>query len=36
VLISKGFLTPEQVHELTEIGQLTEDGKVFGAYAWAS
>jgi serine/threonine-protein kinase len=32
VLISKGFLTPEQVHELTEIGQLTEDGKVFGAY----
>ncbi len=32
VLVSKGFLSPEQVHELTEIGQLTEDGTVFGAY----
>jgi eukaryotic-like serine/threonine-protein kinase len=32
VLISKGFLTPEQVHELSEISQLTDDGKVFGAY----
>jgi|WetSurMetagenome_2_1015567.scaffolds.fasta_scaffold00707_11 serine/threonine protein kinase len=32
VLISKGFLTPEQVHELSEISRLTDDGKVFGAY----
>jgi serine/threonine protein kinase len=32
VLVSKGFLTSEQVHELTEIGQLTQDGTVFGAY----
>ncbi|HMD67954.1 MAG TPA: serine/threonine-protein kinase [Chitinivibrionales bacterium] len=35
VLISKGFLTPEQVHELSEISQLTDDGKIFGAYRMA-
>jgi serine/threonine protein kinase len=32
ILVSKGYLSRQQVHELNEIGQLTEDGTVFGAY----
>ncbi len=32
ILLSKGFITSQQIHELTEIGRLTEDGRVFGAY----
>jgi eukaryotic-like serine/threonine-protein kinase len=32
ILVRQGVLTEQQVHELREISQLTEDGTVFGPY----
>jgi serine/threonine protein kinase len=32
VLVKQGFLAAEQLHELKEISQITEDGKAFGPY----
>ena len=32
ILIKQGVLSEAQVHEMKEIGQLTEDGTAFGAY----